>query len=429
MLRHGEPPAVSITRIRLPAILFVGVCVHAALQTIPIPVLAPASALWTLARAAGVDVVAPTVSINPVATWTALMRLVTYGLVFWLTLQCCRSPARSDHTTLMIALATAAYGTYGILVRLSEAQTILWFDKWAYVDSITATFVNRNNFATFLGLGLLCMLGHLTRQIIQESNDAQAGRMGAAPFAGGLKFGFIVSASAAICLAAALVLTQSRAGVLCSTFAIIVFLLGIALKSRRSRSFGLLGGGLVLLLFVLLLQASGEGLIDRLARLVWKDEDFIGRAHIYASSLSAIADYPWLGLGYGTFDDGFKIYRSEQTPLYYDKAHNTYLELAMGLGIPMAGALVLAATLIAVRCARGFKRRQSLFVYPWMAFCGSILVALHAFVDFSVQIPAVAVQFAAILGVGCAQSWSSRADTSKPRRNRQRASVPMTPVS
>jgi hypothetical protein len=36
-----------------------------------------------------------------------------------------------------------------------------------------------------------------------------------------------------------------------------------------------------------------------------------------------------------------------------------------------------------------------------------VLVALHAVVDFSLLMPAVALTFAAILGIGCAQSRAS----------------------
>jgi len=42
--------------------------------------------------------------------------------------------------------------------------------------------------------------------------------------------------------------------------------------------------------------------------------------------------------------------------------------------------------------------------------CGlaaTALVACHALVDFSLQIPAVAAWFATLLGLGYAQSWSS----------------------
>jgi hypothetical protein len=47
-----------------------------------------------------------------------------------------------------------------------------------------------------------------------------------------------------------------------------------------------------------------------------------------------------------------------------------------------------------------------------VAVSASVMVALHAFVDFSMQIQAVALTWTALLAAGVAQSWSSRVDTS-----------------
>jgi hypothetical protein len=53
-----------------------------------------------------------------------------------------------------------------------------------------------------------------------------------------------------------------------------------------------------------------------------------------------------------------------------------------------------------------------------VATSATVIVALHSFVDFSMQIQAVALTWTALLGAGVAQSWSSRVDTSaSARRN------------
>jgi hypothetical protein len=61
-----------------------------------------------------------------------------------------------------------------------------------------------------------------------------------------------------------------------------------------------------------------------------------------------------------------------------------------------------------------FQRRRD-GIYPAIAVAATVLVGVHAVVDFSLQIPAVAVTYAAILGMGVAQSFSTttrRRDTS-----------------
>ncbi len=58
--------------------------------------------------------------------------------------------------------------------------------------------------------------------------------------------------------------------------------------------------------------------------------------------------------------------------------------------------------------AAGVRRRRRDVIYPSVGLAAAILVGTHSLVDFSLQIPAVAATFALILGIGCAQSWSTR---------------------
>ncbi|MFN0191993.1 MAG: O-antigen ligase family protein [Aestuariivirga sp.] len=403
----------------LPATLFLAVCLYAAVQAIPLAIPGVASEFWVLAQQSGIEGIRPTISISPVATWTALMRLVTYGLVFWLVLQTCRSSRRTSQAVLIIGLSAAAYGQYGILVNLAGSSSVLWFEKWAYGESLTGTFINKNSFATFLGLGLLCVVTHLTHRFLYTNREMIQDPLDGRLFSKGVPFDILAMVAAAMCVVAALLLTQSRAGILSSFFAVIIFLLGLAFRSRGTRKIGIATTGSIVLLFALFFYVSGEGLTHRLSRLIWTDADLMARVEVYSSTLSAIGDHPLLGVGYGTFEDGFRVYRSEDTQAYFDKAHNTYLELAMELGIPAATALSLAIVVIAIFCLRGWKRRRRLFVYPWLSFCATMLVSLHALVDFSLQIPAVAIQFSAILAIGCAQSWSGQMDTAQFGRHSQ----------
>jgi hypothetical protein len=46
-------------------------------------------------------------------------------------------------------------------------------------------------------------------------------------------------------------------------------------------------------------------------------------------------------------------------------------------------------------------------VFPATGVAASVLVGVHATMDFSLQLPAVAMLYAAIMGVACAQSYSS----------------------
>lgn len=417
LMGSDRRPAVSLARVRVPAILFLATCTFAALQALWLPFSPTANMFWMAAKEAGLNVTWSAVSISPSATWTALLRLLTYGCIFWLALQTCRSPRCAELAVLLLSMMTAAYGAYGFAAYLSGDETVLWFKKWAYLGSLTGTFVNRNSFATFVGLGLLCSLALIARRMLH----ARSGSPGSVDFVGGLSTGLFVAIGAATLQVTALLLTQSRGGLLSTMCAVFMFFAGISVKSRHARRWKMVGFGLLLGILAVTVVVSGGGVADRLQQLVLSDAEQVDRINIYGSTLKAIGDRPLLGFGYGTFEDAFKAYRSDEIRPYYDKAHNTYLQAAMELGIPAAVALIGAVAALAFRAASGLRRRRSLFVYAWLGASASLLVGTHALIDFSAQIPAVAMLYATILGIGCAQSWSSRIDTSSGLRDRGRA--------
>jgi len=136
--RSGASPAPA-GPVQGPALLFLLVCAFAAFQAVPglPPWLANPS--WQLPA----DLLGVTpwnsISIDPVTTVTASMRLLTYGGLFWLALQSFRTSEQADRALLAIALTAAAYGAYGLMMQVSGAQLILWYPKWVHVDSVTGT--------------------------------------------------------------------------------------------------------------------------------------------------------------------------------------------------------------------------------------------------------------------------------------------------
>ena len=93
---------------------------------------------------------------------------------------------------------------------------------------------------------------------------------------------------------------------------------------------------------------------------------------------------------------------------YLDRAHNTYLENAFELGWPAAILLFSVIGGAFLVCVRGLRNRGRDWIYPAIAIAATVQIAIHSWFDFSLQMPAVAITYACILGVGCAQSYSSR---------------------
>jgi O-antigen ligase len=152
---------------------------------------------------------------------------------------------------------------------------------------------------------------------------------------------------------------------------------------------------------------TSEALLDRINRTDITTEE---RMAVYTSVNRAIGDNPVLGFGYGTFASSYLLYDPLESGVLYDRAHNTWLENAFELGVPAALALYLALGGLALTCLKGVRRRHRDWVFPATGVAASVLVGLHATLDFSLQIPAVAILYACIMGVACAQSYSSVAD-------------------
>jgi len=97
----------------------------------------------------------------------------------------------------------------------------------------------------------------------------------------------------------------------------------------------------------------------------------------------------------------------------WDKTQNTYLALFQNLGIPFAAIFLTGLVFLAGRCAAAALTRERSAIAPLVASAAVLIVALHSLVNLSVQNSALSLMWAALLGAGVAQSWSSRVLTQR----------------
>lgn len=369
--------------------------------------------LWKITGNALGREIPPRISLEPEMTITAIMRLMCYGLVFFLSFQCCLKPENTAKLFQWLASAGFIYASYGLIGYLGDFNTTLWVDTEVNKNNVTGTFINRNSYATYAGLVLLCLVPNLRSKFKTSMNFGFEGNFGKQMFFESLVTRAWFSFLMFITIGTSLFLTFSRGGFLSTSLALIVLIILLGIKNKsaagsgyRSRFCYLNYFSLAIIsLCVVLYSVSGGKVMDRLGQT---DVDKAERPKVYSVLAESITGNPVLGVGYGTFDNSFRIYRTKDISSNYDKAHNTYLENIFELGIPAALTLILSIVLIATRCFIGIWVRQRNWIYPAIGFSASILVAVHSLVDFSLQIPAVAVTYAAMLGAGFAQSFSSR---------------------
>ncbi len=413
MLRDRKRLAIAGRRSWPMALLFLGTMLWLAVQSLAPVSEALQAPSWAAAEAALGQPLAGTMGLAPDRALDYLVRLLTYGGVFWLALYLCRRPGRARAALWCIVGATAAYATYGLIVYLSGNETLAWYDKWVYRDSLTATFVNRNSFATYAALGLVCAAAVVQEKLSVGLPRGIPKRVALIRFLDDLDGGFWLAVYALIVCGGALLLSTSRGGALAALVGLLV--LTFAWRGRRARRDGDTGGGASLLFAGLiwggaavLLIGAGDLLVGRLEGLEASGNH---RLLILGLGAEALADRPLTGFGLGSFPDVFLQYRDAGfgvDPLSMRKAHNSYLELAIEAGIPGALLLLAALGVATWRCLAGLAARREEIVFSVAALAGTAVVAVHSLVDFSLQVPAVTMTWCLLLGLGMAQSWRHR---------------------
>ncbi len=311
----------------------------------------------------------------------------------------------------VIAWSGVGYAILGIVLFLIDPTRVLWREKLAYTSSLTATFINRNTAAVYFGsCAVVCFLlfmqdlnarGHtadlsarsIAREITQRYREL------ARPLL-----------MLVVCLAAML-MTASRAGVVFSLIGLITAYAVLYLRrfgANRNLIFVLIGAVVAALA---LLQIFGGGVGTRF------NENGLGdpsRVETYRSTLRMIADHPWFGSGLGSFEWSFPAYRSGNASIWgaWNRTHNTPLEIAADLGVPLALLVAALWALALVWLLTGIRVRKRDVMVPAAAFSVAVIGLLHSLVDFSLQIPGYAIVVFALIGAGIAQSYPTpRKDT------------------
>jgi O-antigen ligase len=401
---EGFRPAVPFRRLRLPLLLLTPAVLWAIFQALPIGSSELAHPVWQVAKMVLNADFGGRISVDPFATGTAIMRLLTYVTVFLLAVELTRSSERAKTALAALSAVSAIYAAYGLFAFFFTPDLLLWFPKTNYQGDLSSTFVNRNSYATFAGLGLLCAIGMLAKFIHRPALASQNRRVMAANLVRILAEKGWIPMAAITALVSAVVLTHSRGGFLSTGIGVLVLLFCVLTVGRLSRFGRALVAGVVLAGMVLIVHLSGEVTLERLGRT---DIEREGRAAVFELVRQGISDAPLIGHGYGAFETAFQAYADETLDGYYPNAHNDYLELAFDLGLPASLFLIAAILAIAVACLAGVYRRRRDVVYPALAVAAAVLVGAHALVDFSLQMPAVAAFLAFLLGLGYSQSWTS----------------------
>jgi O-antigen ligase len=381
----------------------------AVVQLIPLPsrfvvAVSPARQLApNLAGLADGKWVWTTLSISPHETALALVKFLAYLSGFLLAAYLFDSAKRKSGLIRALILLAGFEAAYGIVQYLTGWQKIFTYAKLFDTEEATGTYINRNHFAGLLELTLPFVLasGFYSFQMWSERRRAGLNRRASVErSSAGVRSIFYLFLAAIVVVA--VIFSRSRSGILVTVFSSVFIVLLAQVKATRK----VWMLGFFLFLGCVLGYGLWIGLDPVLARFeLMREPGYLqleGRIAIWKDALRLARDHPVVGTGLGTFGTAFRRYQTERVDRYIDHAHNDYLEFASDVGLSGVVLLFLPILYLLVKMILSFLDDPRRYRRAVTLGCiGSTLALLiHSVADFNLQIPANALIFAVVLGIG-----------------------------
>ena len=363
------------------------------------PALAPGATHWA------------TLSLYPHDTLLGLLKLGAYLAAFVLAAYAFEAREGKNVLASGLVVLGSLEAAYGTVQYLTGYQKILGFTKQFYTEDATGTYINHNHFAGFLELVIPFAAMMVFYNLQPRSSHAVPERRRGRPAGYSLSlhprilfYAFIV-----ILLLVGVVFSRSRTGI----FSVLVSLVLMGLL-------GQLGGGrrawMVITLLVIACSMTyaiwiGLGpVISRFEAVTPSAiEDPSGRAAVWKEASGIARDYPVVGTGLGTFAVAFRRYQTTLLNSFVDHAHNDYLEVTTDTGILGAALLFIPIIGLVIKMILAYAGARSAYRRSVLLACIGSAAALlvHTTMDFNLQIPANALLFAVVLGIGSKATYSA----------------------
>ncbi|HSP05951.1 MAG TPA: O-antigen ligase family protein [Acidobacteriota bacterium] len=375
------------------------------LQLVPIPsavaaLISPSTRdlYSTAAQATGATARFFPLSLDPFATFTKILEYLAYFAIFLTVVNNVRTQTLYWLILYSIFIAAVFQGVYGLYEFLSGSHHIFGYVKRTGLDSASGTFVNRNHFAAYLELSLPLLIALIAGRVrhLRAFRGSLAARIAHALETEGSQI--LMLLFMIVLVAVALIFSLSRSGITFGLTALTVFLY-IYRKARHELSRKTY---LALGIFGTVGLAVWVGLNPVLQRFLHLSQNWSegARLQVWTDTLKIFLHFPVAGTGAGTFPQIFPMYRSFLYNNIYREAHNDYIQLLAESGVLFFFLLIALASVLASRLKHVLSRDlRRLELIQLGAFCSLISLALHSLTDFSLQIPAIAVQGAVVAGL------------------------------
>lgn len=394
----------------IPGLLVAGTLLWAGVQLLADVPAGWGHPIWTMASEALAKPLGSHISINPWRTEAELIKLASYVMAVWLVFRMARRAETAKFLLNATIVIGALYAIYAFaLYQSGFQQTDVFYSVKRGGGYVSGPFMLHNSFATYSGMVAIAATVRLFAEGSAAKSDRHEGRrwiQSILQFCSGRGAPILIAVLTSF---SAVVASASRAGFAATLCGLVTIALVALLLTRGRQSFWPLMGAIAAAspIFLIVIINGGD-LANRVDQLLASDAGDKVRYALWAASQRMIADAPFLGLGLGTFEDAYPLYATQFFPFVMDKAHCDYLEFAAGLGLAAATAWWLAILWLCGLFLRAIIIRHRNRYFAIIALGASAIVAVHSSVDFSLQLPAVALLYATLLGLGLGQCQSSQ---------------------
>ena len=305
--------------------------------------------------------------------------------------------------------AAVAVAFLGIGMRLSgDDRTIRGV---AVVGTPFAKFVNRNNAAAFLLVGISCGIALLTSLLRERRTPESLGSQLARRM--GIDRGtlLIITLTLTAILLAGIVASASRGGTISAVVAVLtgVGLLGAFGKWRWALSVvPILGLALALAMWL----GLSERTLSRFQSLTWHQIFSTGRVPHWLDAMHSVESRPVFGSGLGTYGYAYQEHSQRETLGWFQHADNEYVELAVESGAAGVACLLAGLLILGWAIARGGSRPTERTLIACL-LAGELT---HAIFDYGIAIPATVLPAAALAAAAATRLLASRELSLFPQR-------------